>query len=219
LRDEIRTAAKNVGSIAAVAGVLIYAALWLAYSLFYAPFGLAPRDLGYDYKDLLAESVGLLLMLALYVGWVAILLVVIYRLVNARRPLDLTREKPVLAVLAAAILLVLTYFEFAAHIRGRDAANGDPHGPMRVFGLPLLDAHAEPVVVRDKAQAATDVPPARESLTGCLLYLGQDAGTTILFAPRGAHKDLVIKVPSSAVSLEVVIPPFMTPCALGPDGK
>src|SRR6266566_2770816 len=49
----------------AVVGVLLYGALYLAYSAFYDQFGLTPADVGFGYADTLLRSSGLLLLLTI----------------------------------------------------------------------------------------------------------------------------------------------------------
>jgi hypothetical protein len=67
--------AANVNAILAVFGVILYAVLRVAYSIFYNGFGLYPDDLGLGYLDLLVQSAVGIFLLLLAMCFVTLLLV------------------------------------------------------------------------------------------------------------------------------------------------
>lgn len=70
--------ATDVRTVLAVLGIVLYAVLRIAYSLFYSNFGLTPDDLGLSYLDLLIQSAVGTVVLLMVMFVVAALVVAVF---------------------------------------------------------------------------------------------------------------------------------------------
>lgn len=70
--------ATDARTVLAVLGIVLYAVLRIAYSVFYSNFGLTPDDLGLGYLDLLIQSAVGTVMLLMAMFIVAALVVTVY---------------------------------------------------------------------------------------------------------------------------------------------
>jgi hypothetical protein len=98
--------ATDVRTVLAVLGIVLYAVLRIAYSVFYSNFGLTPDDLGLGYLDLLVQSAVGTVILFMAVFTVVALVVAVYvglightskkrsNLTRRRRPAGSSTKRP-----------------------------------------------------------------------------------------------------------------------------
>jgi hypothetical protein len=221
-----RWAAENPAVALTLSGLVTFGYLRLAYLFFYNPLDVSPDEVGLGYQETLVGAVTLLLSLFVFsvgfvVAGVALGLVragisALDRVgarpreeasveqgteeaaqheepADARAKVRATARRAVDGIGASliAILLVqlwLVYDEGHAARAGKESA-------IRVLGIRLLQSRADFVSV---TPAITGSLPSAVSQRSCLLYLGQDAGTTVLY---DATKRQAIRVPTAGVAV------------------
>jgi hypothetical protein len=110
-----------------------------------------------------------------------------------------------LAALATLIVIALQIMIICwGWLQGKDAAGGNPTGPLRVFGATLLDVRAEHVMIVPSDSGSRVNQISRND--ACLLYLGQNNEITVLY---DGIRHRSIRVPSSSL---VVTHTSETPC-------
>jgi hypothetical protein len=205
----------DVASAVTIAGIVVYGLLSVTYDRFYRALGIAPSDVGLTYGTTLANSVGMILLLAV------LLLIFIttghlrtasnwgyHRGAKSRTDRGQKRWRRYWAYLIAtaevvALSVGLYWGLDLATSFGTDAANtvklGRPVVVPYLGPTTLLAIHADPAVIKSALRPGEN--PTVDSLDGQpLLFLGQANGNTVLY---DSDTQSSIFLPTSSVILRV----------------
>jgi hypothetical protein len=197
----------SVAETLALAGVTAYGATYLACVLFYGPLGIEPADVGLGYVEVLAQAaVYLALLLGINASVIVPLLYFRSRMGPAPPgspglgPARLVRSNWLLGSIAVAVTL---YLLVVSAIAGSEAVqHGSPPYDSLSFGLsvqPWSDAQV--------ASVRWTGPGTAPPIPGCLIRLGEAAGTEVFYSPVG---NTTLMLPQSSIS--VVIRPELDSC-------
>lgn len=185
----------------AIAAVLVYGLLSLAYERFYQALGVRPGDVGLTFGMALSRSAGFIVVLAIAGTLVAVTVRLLLAGPRRRLHANLDRTRSfhsrdfaiTLGVYVSAALLAV----YTAAAIGSSAASytaeatdmvrsGNPVRPLDIYGLPLLAIQADSAVVWPTSKART-VPGIWNLHDRPVLYLGQTGGTAVLYDPGHAR--------------------------------
>jgi hypothetical protein len=210
----------------AVLAIVIYGTLYIGDDNFYEQLGVTPSAVGANYVDILQNSVGVLLVVflfvALFVGGyvVGIFALSAYFHVRRRRHAESLTDLLVVRVLCWTLLLIgVVYVGDVATIVLQKSDEGvalvragEPVIPGRFFGAQLLTLESRRVVVVPVGASPVTGVAGKSLARSCsvsgltdlggrvLMYLGQANGQYVLYMP---HCDKVIYVPAAQVVLIV----------------
>lgn len=180
------------------AGVILYGVLRLAYVFFYIQLRATPEEVGYGYLEILSSqmvgTVELVLLLA------AVLLVPVLGgqlLRRRRRPDRRVVARSVMWCLLTAVVLVLTLLPAVAWLHGTEARHGYTVRNVylaHTLRIPVLAVQALPATAAWSAEVPDGLVDLRERR--CLLYLGQNATTTVFYDVRTRDS---LRVPTAQV--------------------
>lgn len=178
-----------VTAILAVLGIALGGAISVAYVQFYEALGVDPTEVGFSYTNVLAASIGSVLMFV-------VLFAFAYALFEAVTPSRL-------AVAAASVLILLVIvLPLNARIRASEVRKGNPVLPARWGPIVLIAVRADPARVVPNAQQGTSSAlnvSSNRALDKPLLYIGRTAGTIVLY---DSLTQKTIHLPASDVLLE-----------------
>jgi hypothetical protein len=169
----------------AIAGVLVYGVLIVAYSEFYAELGVRPAEVGLEFGPGLGGLAGVAIILIVLVALSTALTLLCVRFFGQALP-ELKRIRLLLlglnVIAVSAVLLVA--FSQLANDQADNAKDGSPVQPFRLLGLEILPFRADlaRVELADPKAAEADV---YEEVEGAdkLFYLGRADGAVVLYEP------------------------------------
>lgn len=175
---------------------VIYGALALAYSRFYAELGVRPADVGVQFGTGLAGAAGLTFGIVAVAAAMTIIGAALWILAGrllGRTRLSFFQEKVsgrgvVLAAAATVVILGLGftgYFMFTADSWADRVKQGKPVEPVMIIGVEILGVRAdlaqvEPVADGDES-ATLRALERRPDVNPELLYLGRSSAAVILY--------------------------------------
>jgi hypothetical protein len=199
-----RDAIGGLPAVLIVGGLLLYGYLSICYYSFYGSLGVDPNDVGLTYTGTLARSSGFVVAYLLAVFFMYPLLTVQGRPGASRivrKAAGAIRAIPVV-ILGLALGITLT----VAEQRARQVEAGEPvrevqlHVPRPAsIDLILLAVRAEVASVEPAGKPA-DFPAVERLRENDLLYLGQSAGTVVLW---NADMQEAVYVPANSIVLHV----------------
>jgi hypothetical protein len=220
-RFPIRDLIGALAPILATSGVLLYAILSLAYELFYSPLGIDPAEVGLNYANILAHSVGFLLaiigtvILVMAISYtVPSIVVIIGHLVKrvVKRAPNRTslwqavyisirprRAQELLMLAFFTGVFLWTFFSPGPGHYARLAQIGASVSPVRFGPVIALSIRAAPVTLRPLSSAQEPYIAALQENRN-LLYMGQNDGTSIIY---DATNQQVIRIPTTSVLIQV----------------
>ena len=198
----------------ALGAAIWYGFLWITYNRFYEPLGISPSDVGLNYANILANSVGAAVTFLVPVAVLVMALLslaVLVRSFGYRRgfnPSRLIYVKILRNLLVTVALLVVGLLVYVFPVRAANAADqvkqGEAVSPLHFLmsPAPVLAVQANRVIsIKPASPQKTGETTAIASLPRSgLLYMGQANGVIVLFdsSERQAHF-----IPSSSVLLTV----------------
>jgi hypothetical protein len=193
----------HLPSLLAIGAAMLYGYLSICYTRFYGALKVDPSDVGLSYTGTLARSPGFAATLLVAITLIPFLQIPTWLPAPVRASLNRRRTRLnvalLVSVMSIAFGITLGFAVGAAHA----VKAGKPMRPLQVefpggASLPtLLAIHAEPATV-EPAGKPGDSPALEHLQDHDLLYLGQSAGTMVLF---DAESQQAIYVPSNSVIL------------------
>jgi hypothetical protein len=216
VRLRVREGLNYLASILALAGVLVYALVSIAYDAFYRPLDVDPADVGISYGKVLAQSTGMVvfngLLMVIVVGLTLLVVFLVQRIIRWRKRRILPLHRTIAKVVLAGVLLegILLPGILEAQTAGEAATmlkSGRPVVPSGQW-ITLLPVRAEPVLVEPINEAVAraisaqlDCNIAKDHACGEeLFYLGQVDGIAVLYNAAQQRK---MYLPLSSVILHV----------------
>jgi len=214
----------------AAAGGLAYGLLLIAYSQFYAPFGVSPEQVGITKTDVLTELlVGPVVLALLWACGVAALLWGIWgirRLANRHKAGKATQEvRGVIwrTLVFAALLGILVSVAFdlfsARAAASRVLREGQPvrsffidFGPIRV---PLIKTTAMRVADLTWGEGEKPPPGPLEADRNCLIFLGSGGGTSYVYSTRS---QVLVRFAADAATITLDVTGERLPTSCRPVG-
>ena len=216
VRLRVREGLTYVASLLALAGILVYALVSIAYDAFYRPLDVDPADVGISYGRVLAQSTGMValngVLMLIVVGLAFLVLLLARRILRWRKRHILPLHRTISKIILAAVLLegILLPGLLEAETAGEAASMVKAGRPVVPSGqwITVLPVRAEPVLVQPMNEAVAraissqlDCNAAKEhSCSDHLLYLGQADGIAVLYNVARQRK---IFLPLSSVVLHV----------------
>jgi hypothetical protein len=215
-RIKLREVLNYLAGMLALAGVLVYAFVSIAYDAFYRPLDVDPEDVGVSYGKVLAQSTGIVafngLVMSMVIGLALIALFLARRVIRWRKRRILPLHRAVAKIVLAGVLVEAIVLPgiFEAQTAGEAATMVKSGRPVVPSGrwITLLPVRAEPVLVEPinetvapAISAQLDCNAAKES--SCnekLFYLGQADGIAVLYNVARQRK---VYLPLSSIVLHV----------------
>jgi hypothetical protein len=195
------SSASSLPLVITVSGIILFACLSLIYTDYYRRFNLIPSDIGLGYVDVLSRSWGmlllvlLLLILTLPTYWYLRLL---NRLMTGNPAAGAGVPIPQiigLIIVASPVIFGIVRFNESISTRVAHVKEGESASPIRWGPLTLLDIRADKATITHIEGKRLAIDPSHK-----LLYLGQNAGSSILY---DATAESVIRVPTDVVVVTV----------------
>lgn len=176
-------AVRYAAPLLTAAGVVLYGMLRLAYVFFYIQLRATPQEVGYGYLEILSCQMVGTVELVLLLAAVLFLPVLGWLLLRHGRRLDRrTVVRSAVRCVVPAGVLVLALLPSLAWLQGTEARRGNTvrnvylkHAPR----IPVLAVQAVPATAAWSAEVPDGLVDLRDR--HCLLYLGQNATTTVFY--------------------------------------
>jgi len=187
--------AQKITALVALAGVLIFGVLLLAYGQFYRELGVSLNDVGVEYGKALGGAAGLTIVLLFATGIVAA--VVWFAAGRVGRHVSVVPT--MFGTFALLALIAAVGLPRWANARASAVKHGKPVESVRILGVEILSVRAAPAVVQiAQGDQASELSKSVRALEQPLFYLGQGRGQVILY---DQPKQQAIFIPQNLVAL------------------